>query len=365
MQNTEPIRNSNHSVNQKWLGDCTRFIEQNLRDELRKIRGVFLPGDDFYVSGEPRDVLVHMASEILDWMNIKIKKDELVIDFCDDMEPPGLYTEIDGQKHILIKSAYKKDIFAMGAILAHELMHFYLLGKKKLSKKDELENELLTDLCTVKFGLGLIILNGMSYKNSWFTSILLLFVGFMYWSSEKLSFGYFNPKQYGKLVKKELKQKQITIQEYGGYIQPYARTFLGLKFWNFYGEKKSSKFIRSLIIKRFKWIIIKVLIVVLAGGTFGYKMYQDDIRNKQLLLEKVQIEKMEDYFEKNDAKIDALDKELYKMEDQLDKYKAEQNKKAFDALLAKYTVKYEEYKEYGKKYEKYEKMIDEYNAKIK
>lgn len=361
----EPIRSKGKSVNKKWINECDAFIEKNLHDELKKIRGVFLPGDDFYIEGEPKIILKNMAYKILKWLNVDVDQDELVIDFCDDMEPPGLYVEIEGKKHILIKSSYKKDIFAMGAILAHELMHFYLLGKKDLRMEDVLENELLTDLCTVKFGLGLIIINGMSYKNSWILSILLIFVGMMYWSSKKLSFGYFDPKQYGKLVKAELDKKYISIKGIGGYIQPYSRTFLPFHFWNYFKAEKASRFINAVINKKRRWLAIKLIILMFVVGGVGYQSHQDSIKNAELTIMSTQIDQMEDYFEKNDAVIDALDAELYKMEDQLDKYESENNITAYNNLLSTYNTKVTEYEKYENKYKEYEKMIDEYNAKIK
>lgn len=165
---------------------------------------------------------------------------------------------------ILVNAKYKDDIFATGAILAHEIMHFYLIGKKKIRMGNTLENELLTDLCTVKFGLGLVVINGMSYSNSWFSSVLLLFVGVLRWSSQTLSFGYYNPHQYGNVVNDTyLKAKGLQISDFGGYIKPSARGFLPYSFQDYWKLKNKSNLTRHLEKHRFKGNIIKIVVVII------------------------------------------------------------------------------------------------------
>ena len=101
-----------------------------------------------------------------------------VIDFCDEKElkgnssqdTAGVYTTFkddDGQQRevILINSKHKNDTLAVGAILAHEMMHLYL-SRLNVRLQDTQENELLTDSATINTGLSILILNGMSYSNN-------------------------------------------------------------------------------------------------------------------------------------------------------------------------------------------------------
>jgi hypothetical protein len=81
-------------------------------------------------------------------------------DFTSDEEIPGLIKYV-GPHHSRIKlgATNKHSPFVLGAILAHELTHHFLLNKGVVYD-DINENERLTDLATVYLGLGKLTLNG-------------------------------------------------------------------------------------------------------------------------------------------------------------------------------------------------------------
>jgi len=56
-----------------------------------------------------------------------------------------------------------QDFFQKTAILAHEMSHYYLIRKHGIIRKNENENELLTEIATIYCGFGLILFEG--YKN--------------------------------------------------------------------------------------------------------------------------------------------------------------------------------------------------------
>jgi hypothetical protein len=361
---SENVRDKNQSVNEKWLKECDEYINKKLKNELKRINNIFLPGENFYVGGEPRDVLLHMATQILDWLKIELKEGELVIDFYDKIDYPGLYTEIEGQKYILVNSTYKNDIFAIGAVLSHEIMHFYLLGRKNLRMEDTLENELLTDLCTIKFGLGLPIVNGMSYSNSWFSSILLLFVGVLRWSSQKLSFGYFNPHQYGNLVSEDLEERKLAIKNVGGYIQPNSRTFLSRGIGMLWRVKKGSKLVKTLVKKQRTGFVAKIAVVIIGCSFFIWSNAEHEATQSALKQQKTHIEYLGEYLENNETEIEKLIEEFEVLDSNLSEYERLGNTEAYNSLVPEYNKKLEDLAHYNEKYEEYEKQIDDYNSKL-
>jgi hypothetical protein len=69
--------------------------------------------------------------------------------------------ESRGSTHsIVIPFKYLGNKYATGTILAHEISHAFL-AEKGIALKDELENEMLTDISAVTFGLGKLTLNGL------------------------------------------------------------------------------------------------------------------------------------------------------------------------------------------------------------
>lgn len=94
------------------------------------------------------------------WEGVTNPLTKLEHDFAADNEPPGLI-KYDGpyRSKIQLCITNKHSPFVMGAILAHELTHYYLFSKGILLA-DEIENERFTDLATVYLGLGKLTLNG-------------------------------------------------------------------------------------------------------------------------------------------------------------------------------------------------------------
>ena len=134
------------------------------------------------------------------------------------------------------------------------------MKKKKIKFEDEQENELFTDLCTIKFGFGIVIINSMSYSNSWFGSAIALLFGVFYWSSEKLSFGYFKPEQYCNYVYKDSKDRNMKLEEFYGYIVPGARHYFPERLY--FGSEKKSEIVKIQEKLRTGGFIIKIIVLI-------------------------------------------------------------------------------------------------------
>ena len=110
-------------------------------------------------SGDERDVQ-YVASSIAAHLGI-IAVPTVRYEWGLKMEP-----EVAGQirvticvPHIQIPFFYVGKKYSLGGILAHEMTHALLLPKG-IALQDSAENECLTDMAAVYFGLGKLLLNG-------------------------------------------------------------------------------------------------------------------------------------------------------------------------------------------------------------
>jgi hypothetical protein len=79
------------------------------------------------------------------------------------IQPDFIGKKEDGKYHIGLESKYLNKPEQMIATLAHELAHIKLLGEERLKKN----NETLTDLTTIIFGLGMFGANSaFQFRNS-------------------------------------------------------------------------------------------------------------------------------------------------------------------------------------------------------
>lgn len=97
---------------------------------------------------------------IEDWEGLENPLVSIEHDFVANKEPPGLI-HYDGPSRSIIRICItnKHSPLIMGAILAHELSHYYLFNRG-ICLPDEDENERFTDLATCYLGFGKLTLNG-------------------------------------------------------------------------------------------------------------------------------------------------------------------------------------------------------------
>ena len=97
---------------------------------------------------------------IEDWEGLQNPLVSLEHDYSVNDEPPGLiYYDGPNRSRIRVCITNKHSSLIMGAILAHELTHYYLFDRG-IILPEEAENERFTDLATAYLGLGKLTLNG-------------------------------------------------------------------------------------------------------------------------------------------------------------------------------------------------------------
>ena len=75
-------------------------------------------------------------------------------------EAAGTFESSGGRTHkVKIDRSEFKDVEGLVGTMAHELAHVRLLGEGRI-ESHVFDNELLTDLTTVHFGLGIFLANG-------------------------------------------------------------------------------------------------------------------------------------------------------------------------------------------------------------
>jgi hypothetical protein len=134
---------------------------------------LFIPPDKFYPQGLVDDEqLDFMATTTLRWLGVKHASVEVVFS---DRTARGEYTHIGSKHRISIPHDLQSEALACASVLAHQLMHYYLVSKKRIILSEENENEIFTDLAIIYSGLGSILLNGMDHPSASVIEELRLF----------------------------------------------------------------------------------------------------------------------------------------------------------------------------------------------
>lgn len=355
-------------IDQNWVDQKIGYLYLNLKNELERTRYPLFPLRNFYSEWSANDFsLSVMAQRILSYLNEPMGN--LTVSFRSDLgDTPGRFTVEGDREFIFVNSKYRGDPYAVGAILAHEIMHLYLMSRKNVVLKNKAENELLTDLGTIYLGLGVLVINGMSYKSNWFLTVIGLFAGVLYINEQKLTFGYFDPYQYAFYLKEYFKINNIQLKEVAKYIHPKSWHFIsGLPL-----KAKLSK--ESVFSKEARRKIILNAIgifIVLTIGTFLFiswivpydksnNVYQKNygtVSETSKELDKLSIE-----IDNLKKTIESQEKQLEELSKKLERYKAINDIYNYNNLVPVYNNLFSEYKA---TINLYNQKVNIYNQSIK
>src|SRR6266702_1972558 len=197
-------------------------LKQLLGNNISSQGQIFTPGERFYTMP-----LTEMAETMLSFIGLSIGSDRLYIGFDSSLKVPGLYLEHEGIHYIYIKQVHQKNAFECAAILAHELMHYVLIGGMSFRLEGRLDNEQLTDMATVYTGLGLVVLNGFAYEgNNWAITAVAFAAGVIHYGTKSMSFGYYKPRQFAELIGDYVDSYNIDYDTFSGYVLPAAAHYL-------------------------------------------------------------------------------------------------------------------------------------------
>ncbi len=215
---------TSHFNKDVFLGseEQVEILDKILSTKISSQGKLFAPGDDFYSL-----TLNEMADQMLGFIGISRGNDNLQILLDSSISYPGLYFQKDNVHYILIKREHAKSAIQCAAILAHELMHYVLIGGLHYRLNKRIDNEKLTDMATIYTGLGLVVLNGFEHEgNNWAITAALLALGVLHYRSRSLVFGYYNAKDYAGLVSDYIKSYKVPSSKYAGFVLPGSSHFL-------------------------------------------------------------------------------------------------------------------------------------------
>lgn len=204
--------------------DKIRLLEQLFSRKIHGSGKILTPDDGFYVQTNTVEGLWHISTRIFEWLGLD--PNDLVIDYSDEIEPPGLFFRDNGTSYIYINSKHRENPFEVSAILAHEIMHYVLLTFLNVALEETHDNEQFTDVATIYSGLGILVLNGFSYDSGWVETAIAAMFGALRIRTQTLSFGYYKPKQYAKMFALYLDSHGLSAKDSAPYFLPGTKHFL-------------------------------------------------------------------------------------------------------------------------------------------
>jgi hypothetical protein len=166
-----------------WIENSIGWLINELNEYDLLNAPVVLPNEEFFpdpYSGTQACV-EKMVARVCGYMNVDVARLEVAL-FTDRFEkPPGLAVyggtnrgaaglyyppDVGGRITLGIESSNLKDPMSLVATIAHELGHIHLLADGRLNKNN-LNHELITDLLTVAFGLGIFTANSSLKFKQW------------------------------------------------------------------------------------------------------------------------------------------------------------------------------------------------------
>lgn len=155
-----------------WVEERLEWLAGEFEDSAFSGRRVILPTEEFFPDPYDRskksvrnlvDRVCEYMDVVPDLIELKLVANAGKIEFVNEAgqylpDAAGTYEEGDRKFIVRIDKAGLDDTMGLVGTIAHELAHVRLLGEGRLTG-EEFDNELLTDLTVVHFGLGVFLAN--------------------------------------------------------------------------------------------------------------------------------------------------------------------------------------------------------------
>lgn len=192
------------------------LLENSFADHMSHYGELFIPDDDFYTNKTGRDQAGHMLLMLCRWLGIKPGYIGLVYEISDGQSPEGRRFTIE------VKNRELNDEFLLGAVLAYALTRYLVEEKKQLRMPPEQQDALLA-AASVEFGLGLVIMNGLSPVYGWADNLAIKLL-----SASKLAIGSYDTGLYTRLVKRFCSKYRVQPAAFRHSLAPWTSKRLGL-----------------------------------------------------------------------------------------------------------------------------------------
>jgi hypothetical protein len=157
----------------RWVEARMAWLAREFGEDRLRTATVVTPTTEFFPVGwrGTEDEAHALAERIAGFMGLDFARIEIYS--FDNAKPPegmvgdtsamGYYHDEDGVSCVGYDSRGLEDPLQLAATFAHEFAHIHLLGHKRIDPDTE-DHELLTDLCTVALGMGVICSNSGVYE---------------------------------------------------------------------------------------------------------------------------------------------------------------------------------------------------------
>jgi hypothetical protein len=166
-------------ITREWIEHRWRWLSKEFGGDTMIDSPNVLPTEQFFPDKYDRseDAVRVLVDRVSEYMGVA--SSQIDLQFYNNVRRPylinedghgigeavGTYHQGDSQFVIRIEKAAFEESSKLVATVAHELAHIRLLGEGRISRK-EFDNELLTDLTTVFFGMGIFTANSPGYHLS-------------------------------------------------------------------------------------------------------------------------------------------------------------------------------------------------------
>lgn len=231
-------------MNLKELEFYNDIIFDNLQEELKLYSSLFIPDKNFYDFDLNAILKLQKLAKLI-LTKLDIKFNDVIVYFENNIEHPGQIELNNNEYFIEINKKYEDDYYSIGAILAHEIMHIFL-SQKGIWLKDEYKNEVLTDIATIYFGLGLLILNGQKTKKE-----ITEGIHYNTYYTIKQSLGYLQSIEIGYLFNRYLFYNDFEIRNFD-VLNPTALEVFNKGQKKFKEELKNFNYVKKIYRKYIK-----------------------------------------------------------------------------------------------------------------
>lgn len=156
----------------KWVEERLSWLAEEFDDHAFNGRPLVLPTPQFFPSkyDHSQEAVQSLLEQVCDYMDVSPELIELelftnnsnlwLVNESGQYQPKaaGTYEDRGNKFHIRIDRNELAEPMNLVGTLAHELSHIRLMGEGRMTG-DEFDNEILTDLTTVHFGLGIFLSN--------------------------------------------------------------------------------------------------------------------------------------------------------------------------------------------------------------
>lgn len=166
----------------EWLEDSFLWLTEEFGEKTLQDVQIILPDETFFPDEFTADFsyLQNTLRRVCGFMNVEYESIEVSL-FSDDELPLihplaasgskksracGLYTKSKDRHLISIEEKLLTNPTNLVATIAHELAHARLIGENRLEYEYE-DGEILTDLTTIFFGLGIFTANSLFRFEQW------------------------------------------------------------------------------------------------------------------------------------------------------------------------------------------------------